>query len=169
MGVASRVDLWSFTLTTLELAHGHAPFSKYPPMKVLLMTLQNAPRVLTMKGQKAKEAELLMQNKELYSEKELLSQQEYICGISAWNFDLEDLNNQAALVYYDEISNIEEPNANSKQENRLNDVGLPAERLSPDISDHSDNGSHHEDAIDEIPDLETSFAAFPIKPLQALK
>ncbi|KAI3781796.1 hypothetical protein L2E82_11822 [Cichorium intybus] len=94
---------------------------------------------------KAKEVELFMQNKELYGEKQHLSQQEYIRGISACNFDLEDLKNQAALIQdYDEISNTEEPNANSKQQNRPNDVGLPAERLSPDISDHSDNGSHHE-------------------------
>ena len=41
-------------ITILELAHGHAPFARFPPMKVLLMTIQNPPPTLDSASESAK-------------------------------------------------------------------------------------------------------------------
>ncbi|KAL0409212.1 UNVERIFIED_CONTAM: Serine/threonine-protein kinase fray2 [Sesamum radiatum] len=169
-GYDFKADIWSFGITALELAHGHAPFSKYPPMKVLLMTIQNAPPGLDydrdkrfsksfkemvamclVKDQtKRPTAEKLLKHsffknvkppelsvKKLFAdlpplwkrvkdlqlkdaaqlalkrmpsaEQEAISQSEYQRGVSAWNFDIEDLKLQASLLQEeDEIQEIKE-------------------------------------------------------------
>nr|CAB3449063.1 unnamed protein product [Digitaria exilis] len=100
-----KADIWSFGITALELAIGHAPFSSQPPAKVFLMTLQHAPPSLHNTKEKKftdeNEAKMQADKKPHDKCKEKASQEEYRRGVSEWNFDIADLKVQAAL-YPDE-------------------------------------------------------------------
>mmetsp|Transcript_3634 Transcript_3634/g.5537 ORF Transcript_3634/g.5537 Transcript_3634/m.5537 type:complete len:462 (-) Transcript_3634:113-1498(-) len=133
-GYDYKADLWSLGITALELAKGYAPYAKYPPMKVLILTIQeDPPSLLTYEYDEDGEAEVGAEENwtsEFHKLISLLLQKDPTkrpnCGELLKSVYFTKMRLEAAKELRDEICSIV-PDAGSDQNN--NSYDCTAEQL----------------------------------------
>ncbi|KAK6931056.1 Protein kinase domain, partial [Dillenia turbinata] len=93
-------------------------------------------------------------------------QQKYMRGISAWNFDLEDLKRQAALIQENDVSENGEQNLSFKSEKYDNKAWV-ADKLSDQRICNLNSAPFQEDRVDGPQNVESSPTSLPIHDDQA--